>query len=314
MSELDSLLQLSTPILLVVSLMFLIVICTMIMLCDYQYKKKKYSVWKAGLMDASRSSSPMLGAEFRQCSASMTDISTVSDYDYAPLLPASVSRSVSRARLCPAPTGGSKSVPVTPVVNHRRRRLLRRSETVEDYKVKMKKPKRKLSLPQKISRSKLYMSVSTIDRDADNADLDDKEAEYLKESSDKISDIKSASTRLKKVGMRKRRSKRRSMAESSESDLTRTGSERTLQPGSSTSRISSKASNCSEFSSCVSLAGQELDLEYDLYDCHIDNVMAAPGSMFAPAYWPDNRYSVFKNEGQKVEPQKKTNVHHLATI
>ena len=38
----------------------------------------------------------------------------------------------------------------------------------------------------------------------------------------------------------------------------------------------------SEFSSCVSLSGE---LEYDLYDCHIDNVMAAPGSMFAPAYW-----------------------------
>ena len=74
------------------------------------------------------------------------------------------------------------------------------------------------------------------------------------------------------------------MAESSESDLTRTGSERTLQPGSSTSRISSKASNCSEFSSCVSLSGAG-ELEYDLYDCHIDNAMAAPGSMFAPAPW-----------------------------
>ena len=43
----------------------------------------------------------------------------------------------SRTRLC---VPGSKSVPVTPVASHahRRRRLLRRSETVEDYnKVKI---------------------------------------------------------------------------------------------------------------------------------------------------------------------------------
>ena len=45
----------------------------------------------------------------------------------------------------------------------------------------------------------------------------------------------------------------------------------------------------SEFSSCVSLSGE---LEYDLYDCHIDNVMAAPGSMFAPAYWDAGDRSV----------------------
>ena len=38
----------------------------------------------------------------------------------------------------------------------------------------------------------------------------------------------------------------------------------------------------SEFSRCVSLSRE---LEYDLYNCHIDNVTADPGSMFAPAYW-----------------------------
>ena len=181
------------------------------------------------------------------------------------------------------PVSGSKSVPVTPAPSNRRRRLLRRSETVEDYKIKLggrgSKTKRKLSLPQKVSRSKLYTSVSTIDR----GELD----ESVKESSDQISDIKSVSTRLKKVTAKRKR-RRRSAAESSESDLARTGSEMTLRPGTSRSEFSpgpgsrSGAVTGSEFSSCVSLSGE---LEYDLYDCHIDNVMAAPGSMFAPAYW-----------------------------
>ena len=38
-----------------------------------------------------------------------------------------------------------------------------------------------------------------------------------------------------------------------------------------------------EFPSFVSLSG-ELEYTLTLYYCHIDNVMAAPGSMFAPAY------------------------------
>ena len=56
--------------------------------------------------------------------------------------------------------------------------------------------------------------------------------------------------------------------------------------GASVSGISCKAST-SEFSSCVSLSQE---LEYDLYDCHIDKVMAAPGSMFAPAYWDSGNF------------------------
>ena len=132
----------------------------------------------------------------------------------------------SRSRLFVPPVPGSKSVPVTPAPSHRRRRLLRRSETVEDYKLKTK-IKRKLSLPQKVSRSKLYTSVSTIDR----GEL----AESVKESSDQISDIQSVSTRLKKVTAKRKR-RRRSAAESSESDLARTGSETTLRPGTAASR------------------------------------------------------------------------------
>ena len=38
-----------------------------------------------------------------------------------------------------------------------------------------------------------------------------------------------------------------------------------------------------EFPSFVSLSG-ELEYTLTLYYCHIDNVMAAPGYMFAPAY------------------------------
>ena len=68
------------------------------------------------------------------------------------------------------------------------------------------------------------MSVSTIDKDTDKD-------EWVRESSDKISDIKSASSRLKKVGTRKRRTRRRNVAESTDSELTRTESEQTLKPG-----------------------------------------------------------------------------------
>ena len=50
------------------------------------------------------------------------------------------------------------------------------------------------------------------------------------------------------------------------------GSQATLRPSSH---------SVSELS-CIS---GEPEMEFDLYDCDIDNVMRAPGSMFAPAYW-----------------------------
>ena len=88
-SELSSVLQISTPVLLVVSLMLLIVVCTLVMLCDYQVKRAKYSDWKkTAALSVSRSSSPGPEADYRQCGlgASMTDISLVSDCDYTPLI------------------------------------------------------------------------------------------------------------------------------------------------------------------------------------------------------------------------------------
>ena len=250
-----------------------LVVCTLIMLCDYQYKKRKYSVWKAEQGRPSRCGSP--GLEYQQW-PSMTDISTVSDYDYTPLL------SVQPARLTPSRL--TQSVPVTPAPPNRRR-LLRRSETVEDYKQKLRRSRRKLSLQPKVSKNHIYTSVDTVDRDTED----------LQESLDKISDIQQISSKLKKVTARKRR-RRRDQArpqESSESDLARTGSERTLRP----------TNSVSEFSSCQSLSQE---LEFDLYDCHIDNVMAAPGSMFAPAYWDCDRTPSLELEMDQLFPESDT--------
>ena len=252
----------------------MLVVCTLIMLCDYQYKKRKYSVWKAELGRQSRCGSP--GLEYQQW-PSLTDISTVSDCDYAPLL------SVQPARLTPSRL--TQSVPVTPAPPSNRRRLLRRSETVEDYKLKLRRSRRKLSLQPKVSNSKIYTSVDTVDRDTED----------LQESLDKISDIQQISSKLKKVTGRKRR-RRRDKArpeESSESDLARTESERTLRP----------TNSVSEFSSCQSLSQE---LEFDLYDCHIDNVMAAPGSMFAPAYWDCDRTPSLELEMDQLFPESDT--------
>ena len=88
-SELSSVLQVSTPVLMVVSLMLLIVVFTLVMLCDYQVKKAKYSDWKkTATLTESRSCSPGAEGDYRQCGpgASMTDISLVSDCDYTPLI------------------------------------------------------------------------------------------------------------------------------------------------------------------------------------------------------------------------------------
>ena len=253
---------------------YVLVVCTLIMLCDYQYKKRKYSVWKAELGRQSRCGSP--GLEYQQC-PSMTDISTVSDCDLSPLI------SVHPARLTPSRL--TQSVPVTPAPPNTRRRLLRRSETVEDYKLKLRRSRRKLSLQPKVSNSKIYTSVDTVDRDTED----------LQESLDKISDIQQISSKLKKVTGRKRRRRRDKTRpeESSESDLARTESERTLRP----------TNSVSEFSSCQSLSQE---LEFDLYDCHIDNVMAAPGSMFAPAYWDCDRTPSLEMEMDQLFPESDT--------
>jgi hypothetical protein len=57
------------------------------------------------------------------------------------------------------------------------------------------------------------------------------------------------------------------------------GSQATLRPTSS---------SCTRSVSEFSVHSGEPELEFDLYDCDIDNVMRVPGSMFAaPAYWDE---------------------------
>ena len=142
---------------------------------------------------------------------------------------------------------------------------------------------RKLSLTgRRVSRAAVYESVSTVDRDTEDT-------AHAREEADKIADIGSlaVSARLRRTAASTRQRQRRprrsapaaaaAAADSSESDLARTGSESTL-------RARAVSPPTSEFSSCVSLSGAG-ELEYDLYDCHIDNAMAAPGSLFAPAPW-----------------------------
>ena len=256
-SEMAKVLKLSTPILLVISLSVLMVICTLIMLVDYQIKKVKYTHWKA--RPTSGYSTPTGGCQsYTLVEDIHTSLSTISDY-----VPLIMGHSMKNIK---AEMQLSKSVPATPA-RPRRRRLLKRSETLGGSKMRLKN-KRKFSLPSKVSKSKLYMSIDTIDGEDD---ID----EYIKESSDKLAEIQQQTTKMKKVVPKRRKNRFTSStstaAASSESDLPRTGSELTLKP----------TQSVSEFS-CIS-ADQEL--EYDLYDCHLDNAMAAPGSLFAPAYW-----------------------------
>ena len=44
---------------------------------------------------------------------------------------------------------------------------------------------------------------------------------------------------------------------------------------------------------------------YDLYDCCLDNAMAAPGSLFAPAYWEDATPTLELELGQLFPDQEK---------
>jgi len=62
-------------------------------------------------------------------------------------------------------------------------------------------------------------------------------------------------------------------------------------------------------------------MEYDLYDCDIGNVMAAPGSMFAPAYWDCDTTptldleltQLFPKDEDEVELREVGGRGHLAT-
>ena len=82
-SEMEKVLKLSTPILLVISVTILMIICTLIMLVDYQIKKIKYTNWKAH--PTSGYSTPTEGCQSYILMEDIhTSLSTISDY--APLV------------------------------------------------------------------------------------------------------------------------------------------------------------------------------------------------------------------------------------
>ena len=78
-SEMEKVLKLSTPILLVISLTILMVICTITMLVDYQIKKVRYTHWKAH--PTSGYSTPTEGCQsYEPVEDIHTSLSTISDY------------------------------------------------------------------------------------------------------------------------------------------------------------------------------------------------------------------------------------------
>jgi hypothetical protein len=202
-SEMKKVLKLSTPILLVISLTILMVLCTITMLVDYQIKKVKYTNWKA--RPASGYSTPTEGCQSYELVEDInTSLSTISDY--APLVVNYVNKESIKAEM-----QQSKSVPATPARTSRRK-LLRRSETMREDKIRMRN-KRKILLPPKVSKSKLYLSLDTIDGD-------DEREDNLRECCDKLADIKPL--KMKKVIPRRRR-KRPSGTPSSTAACTRLG-------------------------------------------------------------------------------------------
>ena len=140
-------LKVSTPILLLVALVVVIVICTVVMVADFHIKKAKYRKWKA--LPPSGLTTPIKGcltfSRERQLFASLSTIS-----DYVPLVASEPARAVAATR----------SLPASPAPR-RRRRLLRRSETLGSRPARRRAVRRTLSL----SRTHLphYTSVDAVD-------------------------------------------------------------------------------------------------------------------------------------------------------
>ena len=129
------------------------------------------------------------------------------------------------------------------------------------------KKKRKFSLPSKVSGSRLYMRV-------DNVDGED---ECINDSSHIWPEIKP----LAADEVRQKRSK-----EVTSSSITAAGSSsRSLDKAVPAPEQQHTPVHSVSYLSCLSL---DQELEYDLYDCHLNNAMAVPGSLFAPAYWPQD--------------------------
>ena len=168
----------------------------------------------------------------------------------------------------------------------RRRRLLRRSETLSDWCLHKQTDKSKV-----LQRSNSYKDLSQngrlkLDKTIDvkvikNNEIFTSKCSMYSNDSPRDNDQTLSTASLKAFTANNLRTPRGRLhsasiqSSSGGSDLTLNGGRSSTISGMSATR--STASGLS--------AGTDQEMEYDLYDCDLDNVMAAPGSMFAPAFW-----------------------------
>ena len=240
-------LNLVSPLLVLIVLVFIVLFCTLVMVTDYLIKKARYTKWKA--RPESSLNSPEHCSTYT-AQGPYNSLSTISEY--IPLCAESRESEIQ----------AEDSQLVTPVKQRRRRRrLLRRRETLSDWCINKRTEMRKASLPVRGSLTRSNSSRDSVDSPRQlpvilplNKPESNKPRSESVQSCNK-SDLGSVSTI--------------SMERGQEQD--RSAAEMTLRPAASVSGFS-----------CTST---EQELEYDLYDCDLGNAMAAPGSMFAPAYW-----------------------------
>ena len=246
--------SLVTPLVVVLLLVLLVVLCTLVMVADYLVKGARYTKWKN--QPPSRLHSPDHGATYSgPRDGPYSSLSTISEY-----IPLCAENRESELQV---------DGPVVSLVKRRRRRLLKRRETLSDWCLNSKRSEhRKSSLPVRI---RLNRSVSA-------RDCSETPTLHITPVVEKRSKQASRSQRPKKQRDSARSStsattisSARSAKSRPVSESERPGSDMTLRPAHSVSGFS-----------CTST---EQELEYDLYDCDIGNVMSVPGSMFAPAYW-----------------------------
>lgn len=235
----------------VLVLLLVVLLCTMVMVTDYIVKKAKYAKWKArpgsGMNSPEHCSTYAVQEQYHS-------LSTISEY-----IP-----------LCSESRESELQVhnhPISPI-KRRRRRLLRRRETLSDWCINKRSEIRKSSLPSKIKLNRSYSTKDCVDSPRRPSDLVSECRINLGTRSHSLRRHQASLRGAASASMLSSGGNRRSMQEA---ELERSESEMTLRPPTSVSGFS-----------CNSM---EQELEYDLYDCDIGNVMAAPGSMFAPAYW-----------------------------
>lgn len=256
---------LSTPLILLAALVGIIVVCTVVMVADFHIKKAKYRKWKA--LPPSGLSTPTKGCLNLKLAADrqlFPSLSTISDY--VPLVQNDPDGRTKQE---------SKSLPGSPLNKHRRR-LLRRSETLRERPARRRRSRRALSVGQKGSQ-RAVASLSSVDKIDGRREVGASDRRRW----GRASQVGSCSSRT-----------RRRRAEASTSSMAVTssevGSKETIRPTASVSEFSTHSA----------------EMEYDLYDCDLDNAMAAPGSMFAPAYWAETTPTIELELGQLFPEQR----------